>query len=667
MRFHSTALAFSFALGALLVAPRCGSAFVPPWAIDPESTENDARAVSTVLPPEDDSQAANRDQFDVLHYEIFLAPDFDTESLTAAVTVTLQAEQDGVVFVDLDLANTLEVDRVTGSGTALPFDHTDDVLRLFPPQPLDRDDTWTATIHYGGQPEPTGFLGFSFGTTPAGNPLLATLSQPYGARSWWPCKDTPDDKATVLLRAVVPDGLYVASNGILEVEVPSGGNTLFQWRHEYPISTYGVSIAVAEYVSWEETWLSPGGRVLPIEYHVFPEHEEAARFDFGRTTEILDYYTELFGEYPFVDEKYGMAEFVWEGAMEHQTMTSYGDVFLTGDRFYERIIGHELAHQWWGNSMTLEDWGELWVHEGFATLAEGLWVERAEGTAAYRTFLRRRSNGCCGFNGPISPPNRLFNQTVFNKAAWMLHMLRGFLGDTAFFSAMYDLAQRPELQYGTIVTEDVVEQFETSTGQPLQWFFDQWLYRIGRPTFTVDWTTKSVGDRTRLQVVIDQSDLAEPWIFPLRLRAVTPSGPVDLETFVASDTHQYTAFVDGDVEDVLVDPDEWLLKFVVETATDAPAPAGPAARLLPNAPNPFNPRTALRFELPTPQDVRLRILDARGRVVDVLEPGPMPAGRHRMPWTGVDRRGNPVASGTYRVLLEADGTVSSVRPITLVR
>ena len=667
MRFHPTALAFVFALGALALVPRSGSAFVPPWAIDPESAEADARAVSTVLPPEDESQAANRDQFDVLHYEIFLAPDFDTESLTAAVTVSLQAVEDDVDFVDLDLSSMLAVDRVRSSGTDLPFDHADDVLRLFPPQLLDEGDTWTATIYYGGQPEPTGFLGFSFGSTPAGDPLLATLSQPYGARSWWPCKDTPGDKATVLLRALVPTGLYVASNGVLEAEIPSGANTLFEWRHDYPISTYNVSIAVADYVSWEETWRSPGGRVLPIEYHVFPEHEEAARFDFARTTDILDYYSELFGEYPFVDEKYGMAEFVWEGAMEHQTMTSYGDFFLTGDRFYERIIGHELAHHWWGNSMTLEDWGELWVHEGFATLAEGLWVERAEGTAAYRTFLRRRSNGCCGFFGPISPPNRLFNQTVFNKAAWMLHMLRGFLGDTTFFSAVYDLAQRPELQYGSIVTEDVVEQFETSTGQPLQWFFDQWLYRIGRPTFTVEWTTKSVGDRTRLRVEIDQSDLDDPWMFPLQLRAVTPSGPVDLDTFVASDKHQFTAFVDGDVEDVLVDPDEWLLKFVVETATDAPAPVGPAARLLPNAPNPFNPRTALRFELPTPQDVRLRILDARGRVVDVLEPGPMPAGRHRMPWTGVDRRGNPVASGTYRVLLEADGTVSSVRPITLVR
>ena len=653
--------------GALALTARDASGFVPPWAIDPEATAADSRAVSSNVPPDDESQAANRQQFDVLDYEINLVPDFDTESLTGTVKISLRAEEDGVVFVDLDLSNTLTVGSVTSAGTALPFDHSDDVLRLYPQAPLREGDTWTVTVHYGGVPQPTGFLGFSFGMTPAGDPLLATLSQPYGARSWWPCKDTPSDKATVLLRVVVPTGMYAASNGILELEAPSGDRTLFQWRHDYPISTYNVSLAVADYVSWEETWRSPGGRELPIEYHVFPEHEEAARFDFGRTTDILDYYTELFGEYPFVDEKYGMAEFVWEGAMEHQTMTSYGDVFLTGDRFYERIIGHELAHHWWGNSMTLSDWGELWVHEGFATLAEGLWVERAEGTAAYRTFLRRRSNGCCGFSGPISPPDRLFNQTVFNKAAWMLHMLRGFLGDTDFFAAMYDLAQRPELQYGSIVTEDVVEQFETSTGRSLQWFFDQWLYRIGRPTFTVEWTTKSVGDRTRVQVEIDQSDLAAPWTFPLRLRAVTPSGTVDLETFVASDTHQFTAFVDGDVQDVQVDPDEWLLKFVIETATDAPAPIGATARLLPNAPNPFNPRTALRFELPTPQNVRLRILDARGRVIDVLEPGPMPAGRHRMPWSGIDRKGNPVASGTYRVVLEADGTVSSVRPITLVR
>ena len=642
---------------------------VPPWLVDPESDEALGLVAlrSTTVPPADQSQAANRDEFDVESYEIVLVPQVEARRLDGSVIVRLRALVDGMDFVDLDLDDALTVQSVADPQGPVAFEQFSDLLRIHTRGPMQAGERFDATIVYGGTPVPTGFLGFSFGTTPAGNPLVATLSQPYGARSWWPCKDTPSDKANVLLRVVAPAGMYAASNGVLESVLPSGSDQIYTWRHAYPISTYNVSLAMAEYTSWSETWTSPTGRELPIEYHVFPEHEEAARFDFARTTAILDYYAQLFGEYPFVDEKYGMAEFVWNGAMEHQTMTSYGDVFITGDRFYERIIGHELAHHWWGNSMTLSNWSDLWIHEGFSTLAEGLWVEQAEGVEAYRTFLRRRSNACCGFPGAISPPSQLFNSTVFNKAAWMLHMLRGLLGDTDFFAAVKDLAQRPELQYGSIVTEDVITQFETTTGRPLRWFFDQWLYREGRPTFEVGWTVTPSNDRNRVTLRIDQSPDADPWLFPLRLRVVTASGDMDVETFVASASQQVTLFVDGDVLDVETDPDEWLLYFDGSGPTAAPAPARGVATLLPNVPNPFNPRTVLHFELPAPGDVRLRILDARGRVIDRIEPGPLPAGQHGLPWTGVDAQGNAVASGVYRVVLEADGTLVSSRPITLVR
>jgi len=643
-------------------------AFVPPWMI--ETGDDAARAkVNTQLPTIDTSYAANRDEFDVIRYELFLVPDFENERLDGSVSVDMRTLVEDVDFVDLDLDDTLTVSAVTDAQGSVAYEQFDDLLRLFPATPLPLGSDWSVTITYGGQPQPTGFKGFEFSTTPAGAPLLATLSQPYGARSWWPCKDTPSDKALVTMNVVVPVGMYAASNGELTARNATGPREVFRWEHEYPVCTYNVSLAVAEYVSWNETWVSPeSGRELPIEYHVFPEHEEDARFDFARTREILDYYTELFGEYPFVDEKYGMAEFVWDGAMEHQTMTSYGDVFITGDRFYERIIGHELAHHWWGNSMTLVDWRDLWIHEGFATLAEGLWVERAEGEAAYRTFLRRRSNSCCGFQGAVSPPDQLFNQTVFNKAAWMLHMLRGMLGDTLFFAAVRDLAQRSELQYGSIVTEDVIQQFEDSTGQPLRWYFDQWLYREGRPDFTVDHEAVVTDEGTRVEITIEQADLVDPWFFPLELRIDTDSGTsIPVETFVAGATQRITVTVDGTVQRIVADPDEWLLKFEGEIVTATPGTPFVPARLLPNVPNPFNPRTTLRFELPDPRDVQLRILDARGRLVDAIDAGPLPAGRHALPWDGTDRVGNDVASGVYRVILQADGTVVPARSITLVR
>ena len=677
LRLPTTALL----LGLLLLSlPGGGTgsssawAYVPPWIADPggeHALDGDAKSGTPDVPAVDPSLAEGRDETDVLRYELSLFPNFETESLVGTVSITFESRVEGLQRIDLDLYDGLDVDAVRFGGQDLVFTHAQDVLRIFLPEPLDLGRTSTISVQYRGTPEPAGFMGFQFLESAQGARTLSTLSQPYFARSWWPCKDTPTDKAQLQLYVMVPAGMFAASNGALVGQQPLGSHTLYTWVETYPISTYNVSLAVADYVSWSEDYRGPDQQKLTLEYHVFPEDEEAARYDFGRTAEILDYYVELFGQYPFITEKYGMAEFVFVGAMEHQTMASYGQFFLTGDRFYERIIGHELAHQWWGNAMTLTDWSDLWIHEGLATLSEGLWLEYAEGREAYHSFLRSRSNNCCGFRGPISPPLELFNSTVYNKSAWMLHMLRRMVGDQDFFQALRDLAARPELQYGSIDTEVFVQQFESSTGIALGWFFDQWLLRTGRPTLAADWSAEPVGDRYRVEILLDQTGEGDPWIFPLDLRVHTTDGAQDLRTWVTSGQHRLTTFVDAVPTDLEIDPDQSLLWFEDEsgTVTAAPMPYG-GTRLLPNVPNPFNPRTRLRFELPRSSSVELRILDARGRVVEVLRPGTLGAGLHELPWDGTDLRGSPVASGVYQVQLrQLDGTGrhTAVRPITLIR
>ena len=669
----SSQLAWAVACFALttVLGVRQAEAFMPPWIADPPAEPRPGdllRAPGPFVPPVDPSQAQGRDHFDVLRYELSIFPNFDTQTILGSVFVTFVAMVDDLGSIELDFVDGWQIDAILYAGSPLPYEYENDILRVHFLQPMSVGGTRTFSIQYQGTPQPAGFMGLQFLETAGGARTLSSLSQPYFARSWWPCKDTPTDKAQLQLYVLAPPGMFAASNGRLVGQQPAGQSTLYTWVETYPISTYNVSLAIAEYVSWNETYVGPDQQHLTLEYHVFPEDEEAARFDFGRTAEIVDFFVDRFGEYPFIQAKFGMAEFVFTGAMEHQTMTSYGQYFITGDRFYERIIGHELAHEWWGNSMTLTNWSDLWIHEGLATLSEGLWTEHASGPTAYRNFLRNRSNACCGFPGPISPPTELFNTTVYNKSAWMLHMLRRMVDDTEFFGALRDLAMRPELRYGSIDTEVFVEQFETSTGRELTWFFDQWLYRVGRPTLAMEWTSEPVDDRYRVEVNIEQTGEGDPWIFPLDLRVVTSDGNIEAETWVTSVRHRYTVFVDSQPTDLVLDPFESLLWFADDNSpiTAAPTPYG-GTRLLPNVPNPFNPRTMLRFELARAGDVQVRILDARGRVVEVMRPGVLGAGLHELPWDGTDLRGTPVASGVYQVQLTGFDGPGAVRPITLVR
>ncbi len=619
------------------------------------------------IPTPPPSVAANQASYDVQSYSLIFRPDFGAETLDGQVHIVLTSLVAQLGEVCLDLYDNLGVTRVfTDFGEELAFTHAADVLTATLAQPLGVGESTAITVVYSGSPQPSGFMGFDFMQTNSGASTLATLSEPYFARSWWPCKDTPDDKAAVTVAAFAPTGKYVASNGKLLGLYPVPGGNYYTWREDYPISTYNVSLAIADYEGWTETYTSSvSGKSMPIEYRVFPQDRAAAEIDFQNTAAMMDLYESYFGEYPFIDDKYGMAEFVWIGAMEHQTMTSYGDFFLTGDQFYERIVGHELAHQWFGNQLTVRDWNELWLHEGFATYAEALWLEARDGTAAYHAYMNKHSNDCCGFYGPIVPPNNLFGDTVYFKGAWVLHMLRRVVGDAAFFGALRSLPSTPGLEYGNFTTGDVQRAFEDQSGGDLSWFFDQWIYRTGRPTFQLSWTVS--GPQNRVDLTVSQVQAGLPYSMPLDLRIVTTAGSFDTTIWVRSAQDQLAVFSPDPVVDVQLDPDHWVLHFEAPVATpNDPTPQLAAPTLLANQPNPFNPSTLLRFELPSPSSVKLRILDSHGRVVDVVDPGPLSAGRHSLPWMARDRRGAPLSSGVYRVQLEANGQ-RSVRSITLVK
>jgi aminopeptidase N len=632
---------------------------------------------------EDPSLARGRGEWDALHYQLTLIPDFEELSISGHVEITFRALQSGVRSIDLDLYDDLLVDRIMdrSTGVAMGFAHSNDVLSVRLPAPMESGDTRTIVVSYRGQPRPVGALGLAFDTTPAGAPTLATVSEPFYARSWWPCKDTALDKATVDLIGIVPQNMFVAAGGTLEFVSTAGTNKLYRWSSDYPMTTYNVSFSITDYVSWTEDYVSPEGNEFPLEFHVFPEHESIARYEFERVGQMIDFFSERFGPYAFPADKYGMAEVVLAGAMEHQTMTSYGDFFMTGDRYYEGIIAHELSHHWWGNLLTLTDWDDLWLHEGLATFCDGLWREHIDGREEYMRFLRQRSAGCCGFNGPISPPTKLFNQTVYQKGAWMLHMLRELVGDTDFFAALRSLTADPSLRYGNFDRDDFIDAFETRTGQSLDWFFDQWLHREGRPEVEIKWSRERFPDGKRfIDVDVVQVQDDDPWTFPFRLKIVFPQGSTEVDLFVENRVTSLRIPVDEWPESFVLDPDQQLLFFDRGAILDGPGPEDPPSDppadppvtldnsvTLSNSPNPFNPRTTIRFALAEGAAPRLRIYDLRGRAVRTLEPGWLPAGQHQIAWHGDDDHGRSVASGTYLLKLEGTGQDLPAHRMTLVR
>jgi aminopeptidase N len=636
--------------------------------VSPAPTWHSSRSLAELKAAEAvKATVTNQHEFDVIRYRLALEPDFANLSITGTVVIELESLTDGLQHVDLDLYQTMTVTGATVSSAPSTFVHENDILSITLPAVANAGDAVELVVHYEGTPQPAGFMGMQF-REHSGVPILATLSQPYFARSWWPCKDVPTDKAEVQIICEVPANMYCASNGELSGAFDVSPTTkLFVWEENYPITTYLVSVAITEYVGWEETYISPSGQEMTLEYQVFPEHYEAAQVDFERTPQMLDLFAGYFGEYPFIDDKYGMAEFVWEGAMEHQTMSSYGDFLLTGDKFYERLVAHELSHHWWGNLMTLSDWNETWLHEGFATYCEALWLEHVNGWAAYSEQMRRISFNGAGFAGPIIPPVAQFGHTVYKKGAWVLHMLRHVLGEDDFFAALREYAQLRSSQYANVTTEEFIESIEDSTDRELSWFFDRWLYGEGRPTYAMDWNSKTWGGRHRLTVEIDQVHAGDLFTMPVDLRVRTTSGDEDFVVWVSSASHAFTFWLDHQPTMVTLDPDNWILNRTAQNpATGAPPAASSAVTLLPAAPNPFNPTTLLRFRLDEQQPVRLKIYDTRGRVVRVLEPGTLPAGIHALPFHGVDHRGNPLASGVYRVLLEA-GSSRQARSVTLTK
>ncbi len=584
--------------GLWLGTPAAGTPVPAPARCKPP-VEMTAVKADRFPPPPDGTRG-----FDVLAYDLDFRLDPASSSIAGQVVIRLAAvttpTANELSVVLLDLVPELTVARVSDDQGDLAFTHTDSRLEITLRHSLATGVTDTLTVVWEGRPPRHGsFLaGLMFRHHDPGTPtdasddvpIVANLSQTWSAHSWWPCKDHPADKAQVSLAVTVPDTLSAVSNGsLLAVTDPEPGWRRFAWREQYPLPTYLVSVAVSNYVSWSEDCLPQTGPAVRLDYHFFPEDRAHAEVDLALTCDMMTFLTSVIGPWPYPGEKYAQVEFKWTGGMEHTTATSLSQFLLTGDRRWENLFLHELVHQWFGDSLTPATWADIWLNEGFARYGEALWVEHRYGADAYRGFMLtigpQRHPELFRGDGTLSDPVPILpNFLVYDKGAWVLHMLRQMIGDQAFFAFLQDYAGDPRFVHGLVTTADMISVAEASAGRSLHAFFAPWLETDLVPVISHQISRPSPG-RVEMTLVQHQNPVFE---IPVPVVLHAPCGDAHVIARLTSPRQTFVWDLDCPVDSVSIAPDGLVLMHGLDspppplTATGpAPNPAGmPGARFL---------------------------------------------------------------------------------------
>lgn len=577
-------------------------------------------------------------------------------------------------FASNDEAIGLVVDSVLApDGTPLEYDHATDVLSIELPELAGIAETVAVDVFYRGVPrQGTGFDEvFGFGRLANGDPYAWTLSEPYGARVWWPCKDHPADKAdSVRITVTVPNGMRVGSQGLLIDEIQNDDGTVtYDWFSRYPISTYLVSIAAGVYNTAEQTYVRPdslaaeyGPVSFPVLHYFYAAQFENVPPNWALAPDMIAVFEYWFGPYPFAEEKYGHAQFTWGGGMEHQTMSSMGGANVS-------LVSHELAHMWFGDLVTTRYWPHLWLNEGFASYAELLYYQARPSMFGNQFQNALSSDLSLALNAPgtlvvqdTTNISNLFNGSrVYAKGSAVLHMLRGVVGDEAFREILRSYAYDERVRYGTAVTADFQRVAEEVSGLDLDAFFRQWVTEgTGYPVYEVSWSASEREQGFDVHVRIDQRQTesesnVEVFEMPITLLVRTESGDEHFRVMNDSRQQSYTFNVSARPTEIVFDPDRYLLKGGVTVVDVGDLPVVPQETEITKVyPNPARTTATIGFALSVAGDVTLDLFDALGRRVDVLFRGHLPEGAHE---TSVDL--TRLSAGTYFVRLRAGDTVDT--------
>ncbi|MCH8568170.1 MAG: T9SS type A sorting domain-containing protein [Balneolales bacterium] len=629
------------------------------------------------------------------HLDFDIYPDQQLLSGTSELVIESFGDID---YVEVELAEAMEIHEIlfyNDLQAPLPVTFTRAnsnqryIIRVMLPQTQNAGEVFSLQFRYSGTPVSSGLGSFVF-TQRDGKPHFWTLSQPFGAREWFPNINSPAvkaDSATVVAR--IPDGLKLGSNGLLvSNDLIENGRREWHWHTRYPIAHYLISIAAADYVSFTDYFHYSENDSMPVINYVFKgEDTPILREQAFVTIELLQLFSALFGPYPFKEEKYGHKMFSRGGGMEHQTMSSMRN-------FSRALVAHELAHQWFGNSVTCAGWEDIWLNESFATYAEGLVIEHLDGEEAFRNWrLGLLSRITEEPEGRVYVPseqidtlpsaralNRIFRfRTTYLKGAMVLHQLRVLLGDDKFFDIVRRWVQE-DFRFSSAYTSDFIAIVEEETGISWTTFFNAWIFDTSFPVYDLNYSWLPVAGSNatehqkyiyRLQASVNASaGNRTDFAIPVEIRIPAADyGPDSADTTITviPDTKLLNIelelpFKPGAPE---LNPNlNWIVRAgsVSSGLRDDAPDAGISARMLSPYPNPFNDRLIVPVSvLQNRTQLTIDVFDITGRKVAELANEMRSTGEFIISWDA-----GTLSSGVYMIRMQA-GRDISVKMVTLVK
>ncbi len=547
--------------------------------------------------------------YDITYLRCAWALEPTVRAINGSVTTyfTTTADLDTIWF---DLSDSLAVTNAVHQGSALTVVHTGDRLGLVLPTTLAAGTADSVTVDYGGVPPTTGFGSFELGDH-NGQPMLWTLSEPYGASDWWPSKEDLGDKADSLdLFVTTPLGNRAAGNGVLMDSLVNGTSITWHWRHRHPIAHYLVATAVGPYVAYTDLCYLPNDTVEILNY-VFPDEVQDAQNITSQCAAQMQLYSQLFGTYPFANEKYGHAHFGWGGGMEHQTMTFVG-------AWNWELQAHELAHQWFGDKVTCGSWQDIWLNEGFATYLSGLCYEHIA-TQFWMPFKQGRINTVTSqpdgsvFVADTTDVGRVFDGRLsYAKGAMVLHMLRWVCGDSAWFAGVGNYLNDPDIAFGSARTYQLQDHLEAASGLDLDGFMADWFTGEGFPSYTLPWSQNAGGD---VELTLYQSS-SHPSVdffeLPVPVRFWNSTNDTTVVLDHQSSGQLFTFNLPFQADSAQLDPDLWLISAQNVVTRVAEVRGRDETVVL--YPNPASSTITVRVPAAHGR-LNARVLDAYGRVV----------------------------------------------------
>jgi aminopeptidase N len=447
----------------------------------------------------------NQAKYDVVSYELSLEINSAEKSIAGNAVISVKAKAESLNRIELDLLEDLIVTEVLVNGKPQKFTRNEDKLWVEQDKFISKEELCHIQVAYHGRPMeaklPPWRGGFNWSKDANDDDWIGVSCEGEGAKIWFPCKDHPSDEPdSVKLHITVPDPYYCASNGILQkITSPKPGFKTYHWATYYPINNYNVNISIANYDIVERKYVTEKGSVMPVVFYVLPQNRKKADELIDMAVDMLTAYRKYFAEYPFADEKFGLAETDYLG-MEHQTLNAYGNKFIystiAGNKF-DQLMLHEMGHEWWGNKVTAKDWADSWIHEGICTYGESLYHLDKTGEKGYHEYMQSIKKRIRNKKPIIIKPNATtsesYHSDIYAKGAFLLHSLRYLLGDSVFFKTLKEFATDSSYTYKHLVrTEDFIELVRKNSSRDHTPFIRSFLYTTDLPEIHL----RKTGDKT---------------------------------------------------------------------------------------------------------------------------------------------------------------------------